>query len=163
MGGVIQTRGGANLKRLERYKDKIDKHKVMIFYYKIAWMHLCNKQPDKCIDYLQRIIEMTSDSLKKDIQVYTRLMFLMAHYELENFNFLPSVLKNYHRFFLKAELKNQVIANLFSFFKEVLKKPIPERKEVVHKYLITLKALKNNKYEKRALLYLDGIAWLESL
>lgn len=92
------------LKRLERYTDKIDKHRVMVFHYKIAWMHLGNKQADKCIDYLQMIIDLTNESLKNDIQVYTRLMFLMAHYELENFSFLASALKNYQRFLRKWNL-----------------------------------------------------------
>jgi len=151
------------LKRLERYTDKVDKHKIMIFYYKIAWMHLGNKQADKCIDYLQMIIDLTNHSLKNDIQVYTRLMFLMAHYELENFDLLPSIIKNYQRFFKKVEFNNQVIANILNFFKEVLRKPVSERREVIQKYLLVLKSLESNKYEKRAFLYLDCIGWLESL
>lgn len=151
------------LKRLERYKGKIDKHKEMIFYYKIAWMHLGNKQAAQCIDYLQIIIDMTNDSLRNDIQVYTRLMFLMAHYELENFSFLNSAIKNYSRFFKKLEFDNQVTTQLLLFFKEAVKKPVNERKKVVKKYLEILKDLKKNKYEKRAFLYLDAITWLKSL
>ena len=66
------------LARLDRYKDALDKHKVMIFYFKIAWMHLGNNEPDKSIKYLNYILDMTNVSLRTDIQAYARLMFLMV-------------------------------------------------------------------------------------
>ncbi len=150
------------LARLERYKDILDKHKVMIFYYKIAWMYLANGQPGKSIKYLNYILDMTNVSLRTDIQAYARLMFLMVHYELENYNLLPSLIRNYHSFFTKKDLDNKVQSCFLQFFKEIINAPILDRKPVMKKFLNKLQDLENNKYEQRAFLYLDSITWLQA-
>lgn len=150
------------LARLDRYRDILDAHKVMIFYYKIAWMYLGNNQPDKAIEYLNYILDMTNASLRSDIQAYARLMFLMVHYELENYNFLPSLIRNYSSFFTKKNLDNKVQTCFLQFFKAIINTPILERKTVMTKYLNDLLVLESNQYEKRAFLYLDCISWLKS-
>lgn len=150
------------LSRLERYKSKLDEHKVMIFHYKIAWMYLANAQPDKAVYYLQSIINMTNISLRKDIQAYARILFMMTHFDLGNESLLNSMLRSYKRFFEKNEIKNKVQLQLFSFFNEIAKAPILERKEIMKQHLAELKKLQTSKYEKRAFLYLDSISWLES-
>ena len=150
------------LSRLERYKTKLDEHKVMIFHYKIAWMYIGNAQPDKSIKYLQSIINMTNISLRKDIQAYARLLFLMAHYDLGNNEILPSILRSYKSFFEKHEIKNKVQLLIFSFFKEISNAPLLEVIDIQKKYLKELKVLENNKFEKRAFLYLDSVSWFES-
>lgn len=150
------------LSRLKRYKTKLDEHKVMIFHYKIAWMYIGNAEPEKSIKYLQSIINMTDITLRKDIQAYARLMFLMAHYDLGNMELLPTILRSYKNFFNKHEIKNKVQILLFSFFKEITNSPIFDQKDVQKKYLKELKKLENNKFEKRAFLYLDSVSWVES-
>jgi len=150
------------LSRLERYKDKLDKHKVMIFYYKIAWMHFGNNEPSKSIKYLNHILDMTNVSLRSDIQAYARLMFLMVHYELDNSTLLSSLIRSYSAFFTKKNLDNKVQTCFLKFFKTIIKTPEFERKDVMKKYLIELETLEANKYEQRAFLYLDCISWLYS-
>ncbi len=150
------------LARLDRYKDILDTHKVMIFYYKIGWMYLGNNQPDKAIKYLNYILDMTNASLRSDIQAYARLMFLMVHFELENYKFLPSLIRSYSTYFSKKNLDNKVQTCFLQFFKEIINTPIFERKEVMIKYLSKLKVLESNRYEQRAFLYLDCISWLKA-
>jgi len=150
------------LARLERYKNSMDTHKVMIFYFKIAWMYLGNQQSDKAIVYLNYILDMTSASLRSDIQAYARLMLLMVHFELENYKLLPSLIRNYSVFFTKKNLDNKVQTCFLQFFKEIIKAPILERKQVMTKYLKKLQTLENNQYEQRAFLYLDCVSWLKA-
>jgi len=150
------------LSRLDRYKSKLDEHKVMIFHFKIAWMYIGNNEPGKSIAYLQSIINMSNITLRKDIQAYARLMFLMAHYDLENDELLPSIIRSYQKFFEKHKITNKVQNLIFAFFKEIMKAPLLNRKDIQKKYLKELKLLENNKYEKRAFLYLDAVSWLES-
>ncbi len=150
------------LARLGRYKDKLDKHKVMIFYYKIAWMYLGNGEPAKSIIYLNYIIDMTNVSLRSDIQAYARLMFLMVHYELENEELLISLIRNYQAYFTKKNLNNKVQTCFLQFFKTIINTPLLQRKDTMRKYLIILQDLEANKYEQRAFLYLDSISWLQA-
>ncbi len=150
------------LARLDRYKDILDTHKVMIFYYKIAWMYLGNRQPDKAIKYLNYILDMTNASLRSDIQAYARLMFLMVHFELEHYELLPSLIRTYSTYFTKKNMDNKVQTCFLQFFKEIIKAPIFERKPVMIKFLEKLQVLENNQYEQRAFLYLDSISWLKA-
>ncbi|HMP30670.1 MAG TPA: hypothetical protein PKD85_13780, partial [Saprospiraceae bacterium] len=39
------------LKRIARYKDMLDGHRIMVFYFKFAWLYLMAKQPSKAVDY----------------------------------------------------------------------------------------------------------------
>lgn len=150
------------LARLDRYQDILDHHKGMIFYYKIAWMYLGNNEPSKAIKYLNYILDMTNISLRTDIQAYARLMFLMVHYELENYKFLPSLIRNYQVFFTKKNLDNKVQTCFLQFFKEIINAPLYERKGVMKNFLGKLQILETNQYEKRAFLYLDCISWLRA-
>jgi len=53
-----------------------------------------------CIDYLQRIINDQMD-MRNDLQCYARVLHLMAHYELKNFELMESLTKSVYRFMAK--------------------------------------------------------------
>ena len=105
---------------------------------------------------------MTKVSLRSDIQAYTRLMFLMVHYDMGNFNLLPSLVRTYHAYFIRKKLENKVQLSLLQFFKIAGNTPILERKPLMINFLEKLQTLESNLYEKRAFLYLDCIGWLRA-
>ncbi|HKZ66832.1 MAG TPA: hypothetical protein VJ111_10770, partial [Chitinophagaceae bacterium] len=70
---------------LKEYGLYLDTHRVLIFYYKIACLYFGSGDNEKAIDYLNRIINQKSD-LRSDLQCYARLLHLIAHYELGNFD-----------------------------------------------------------------------------
>jgi len=150
------------LRRLSKYENYLDEHKVMIFYYKIAWIYLGNQQPEKSITYLQEIINMTDKSLRLDIQAYARLMFLMAHFDLENEEIIPSFIRKFEYFKKKSNITSTSQAQLLQFFKDYIKAPLGSRKEIMRSHLAKLEELAENPYEKRNFLYLDTISWLRS-
>ena len=69
--------------KLENYHLFIDHHRVLVLNYKIAMLYFGSGDFNRCIDYLQRIINDKTD-LRYDLQCYARLVHLMAHYELGN-------------------------------------------------------------------------------
>jgi len=150
------------LKRLTRYSSKLDEHKIMLFYYKVAWIFLANGQASQAMKYLNQIINMSKNSLRSDIQVYARLMFLIAHYELENFSFIKSLVDNYGSFIDKLEIKNQSQIQFLQFFREVYNAPLLDRKTIMKKHLKALRLLRNDTFEKWGFVYLDSIQWMES-
>lgn len=156
---LIQQR---TLRRLERYKHKIDEHKVMIFYYKIAWMYIGNKMPGKSIPYLQEIINQSNKSLRSDIQAYARILFLIAHTDLGNDFIMPSMITNFKRYFSKNNIDHQAQFKFLNFFRKYYKANPDERQTLIKKYLLEFKQLNKSKFEKRAFLYLDIIPWMEA-
>jgi hypothetical protein len=153
---------GRTLSRLERYRLKLDEHKIMVLYYKIAWMYLANGQPEKATPYLHDIISMTNITLRIDIQAYARLLCLMAHHDMDNSELIKSMLRSYANFFKKNKLNNPVQHTMLRFFKEIINTPILDKKQIMQSYLDQLNELSNDKYAKRAFLYLDSSIWLQS-
>lgn len=150
------------LRRIRRYRDKLDAHRIMVFYFKIAWMYLGAGRPDRCIDYLNKITELDLESLREDIQCYARLMLLIAHYELESYDVITYLLKQVQNFFEKVNEINDVQKRTLRLFKELVKAPLGERTQIMQKCLDDLRILEQEQYAQRAFLYLDVTSWLEA-
>src|SRR5690606_16432927 len=69
--------------KMAEYDLFLDKHRIMVITYKIAMLYYLSGDYSTSIDYLQKIINDSSE-LRTDLQCYSRLMHLLAHYELGN-------------------------------------------------------------------------------
>lgn len=151
------------LRRIKRYKEKLDFHRILVFYYKIAWMHLGNKNPNKTLDYLNKIIHADSvENLRSDIQAYSRIMFLMAHYDAENYEIMDYLVKNAKQAIRKIQQKDELVDVSLEFFRKITKLPLGDRRSVLKTFKNDLEAIKQKPYEKRAFIYLDITSWVES-
>ena len=72
--------------KLKEYELYLDRHRVLVFYYKIACLYFGSGHNEKAIHYLNKIINQKTN-LRTDLQCYARLLHLIAHYELGNFEF----------------------------------------------------------------------------
>ena len=115
----------------------------------------------RCIDYLQRIINDNVD-LRYDIQCYARLLHLLAHYELENFDIMDSLIKSVYRYMTKMETITVIEEEIFKFLRASFKLTRRELKPELEKLLQKIKHLEKSRFETRSLAYLDIISWLES-
>lgn len=149
------------LKRLKRYDMNLDQHKVMVLHYKIAWMYICAQKTTKALPYLEGIIDMQRKSLREDIQSYARLLHLMALYDLEDYEAILNKLRKYQYYFQQAKEINQLQKTAFKYFQKVSKAPILEKNELHRTFLKELAEIKQDKFEKRAFIYLDIVYWIE--
>jgi hypothetical protein len=147
--------------KLKEYELYLDRHRILVFYYKIASLYFGSGNCSRAIDYLNKIINWKVD-LRTDLQCYSRLLHLIAHYELGNFDLLEYLIKSVYRFMARMENMSVVEEEMFRFlrqsFKISAKNIIPE----MEKLLLKLKKHENNRLETRAFLYLDVVSWLES-
>ena len=150
------------LRRIQRHRDVLDEHKVMVLYFKIAWMFFGAGDYGDTVKYLQYIINMTTVSLRDDIQTYSRILHLMAHYNLRNFDLIPFLNNQYLRFFEKIEEKNQFQNLCFNMFRTLNKQPVAEHSTVFTEYRDYFKKLEEDEFEKRAFLYLEIIPWIDT-
>jgi tetratricopeptide (TPR) repeat protein len=148
-------------KMLKEYGLFLDTHRVMVFYYKIACLYFGSGDNEKAIDYLNRIINQKSD-LRSDLQCYARLLRLIAHYELGNFDLLEYLTKSVYRFMSKMENLSKVEEEMFTFLRRSFRVSAHALKPEFEKLLAKLKKYERNQLETRAFTYLDVISWLES-
>lgn len=151
----------STLKRIQRYKSKLDAHRILVFYFKIAWMHLMAGDHATSIKYLNLIFQMEVGSLREDIQGYSQLMFLMAHYDAGNYDIMDYLIKGTKQFFNHMEEKTKLQVATIKFFQKVVKVPISDRKKLMSLFMQELIELETDVFEKRSILYLDIKAWLK--
>ena len=147
--------------KLESYHLFIDRHRVLVLNYKIAMLCFGSGNYNRCIDYLQRIINDKTD-LRYDLQCYARLVHLMAHYELGNDMLMESLTKSVYRFMAKMDNLTVVEEAMFKFLRQSISLSPRQLKPEMEKFLFDVKHLEKNRFETRAFAYLDIISWVES-
>lgn len=146
---------------LDAYALYLDRHRVLVFYYKIASLYFGSGDYETTIDYLNKIINWKVD-LRTDLQCYARLLHLIAHYELGNEEILEYLTKSVYRFMAKMQNGSVVEEEIFRFIRHSLRLSSRQLKPEFEKLLHKLKQLEKNHTEARAFAYLDIISWLES-
>ncbi|HKP32944.1 MAG TPA: hypothetical protein VJT83_09460 [Chitinophagaceae bacterium] len=147
--------------KLKEFELYLDRHRVLVFYYKIASLYFGAGEYEKSIDYLNKIINWKVD-LRTDLQCYSRLLHLIAHYELGNYDLLEYLAKSVYRFMAKMENLNMVEEEIFIFLRKSVHMPGAKLKNEFKTLLEKLKQQEHNPYATRAFVYLDIISWLES-
>jgi tetratricopeptide (TPR) repeat protein len=146
---------------LQQYNLLIDRHRILVFNYKIACLYFGSGDYSTCIDYLQRIINDSID-LRYDLQCYARLLHLMAHYEMGNFDIIEHLVKSVYRFMAKMKNFTVVEAEMFKFLKHAVKTGKGDLKIALEEFLNKIKKFEKNRFETRSFVYMDVISWLES-
>lgn len=147
--------------KLEEYKLHLDRHRILVFYYKIASLYFGSGDNDKAIDYLNKIINWKVD-LRTDLQCYARLLHLIAHYELGNYNLLEYLIKSVYRFMGKMKNLSVVEEDIFSFIKQSFSLSASQMIPAFQQLKTKLEKHKGKPLETRSFMYLDILAWLES-
>ncbi|HVU98281.1 MAG TPA: hypothetical protein VHE34_23820 [Puia sp.] len=147
--------------KLAEYDLFIDRHRILVLNYKIASMYFGAGDYGTCIDYLQRIINDQQD-LRNDLQCYARVLHLMAHYELKNFDLMESLTKSVYRFMAKRERLTRVEEEMFRFLRTSFQTSRAGLRAEFEKFLGKIKHFEGNRYEARAFAYLDLVSWVES-
>ncbi len=147
---------------IKLYENQLDLHKIHILYYKIAALYLCNGEPGKAVDYLNLIINLKAGHLREDIQAYARLLFLMAHYDLDNQDIMEYLTTSTARFLAKLKDKNRLEGACLHFFKQAMYKNTKERLVLLRELKETLRGLNEDPFERRGFVYLDMTIWIDS-
>ncbi len=139
-----------------------DHHRVMVFYYRIACLYFGSGDNDSAITYLNKIINQKNPDYRADIQAFSRILNLIAHYELGNSQLVEYQIKSVYRFLSKMEDLGAVQREIFRFLRRVPRMQESQMKEEFINLKEKLENLEHDPYEKRPFLYLDIISWLES-
>jgi hypothetical protein len=147
--------------QLKEFSIYLDHHRVLVFYYKIASLYFGAGDYGTAVDYLNKIINWKVD-LRNDLQCYARLLHLISHYELGNFQLLEYLIKSVYRFMAKMQNLSLVEEEMFKFLRKSFYLSAKKLQPEFEKLLDIIKQLEKSKFETRAFAYLDIISWLES-
>jgi len=146
---------------LNKYSDLLDQHRILIFYFKIAYVYFGMKEYEKCLDYLDEILDLKVAYLREDLQAYARILLLLTHYELDNLLLLNSLIKSTHRFLNKLKELTEVQKETLRLFRTLVQLPKNEHREELEIFKEKMKVLREDEFEKRSFIYLDVYQWVE--
>lgn len=147
---------------INKHKDRLDAHHIMILYYKIASLYFGNGDNKNCILYLKKIINNKNLKMREDLMCFARVLSLVAHYEAGMDYHLELQLKSTYKFLLKMNDLHAVQKEMIKFLRNLGNIYPNELRNEFQKLYNELKKYENHPYEKRAFLYLDILSWLES-
>ena len=147
---------------INKHRDRIDEHHVMVLYYKIACLYFGTGDNKTCIAYLKRIINNKNLKMREDLMCFARVLSLVAHYEAGMDYHLEVQLKSTYKFLLKMNDLHAVQKEMIKFLRSLGDIYPHELKGAFQQLYDRLKVYENHPYEKRAFLYLDILSWLES-
>ena len=147
---------------IDKHKDRIDEHHIMLLYYKIACLYFGIGDNKTCIQYLKKIINNKNLKMREDLMCFARVLSLVAHYEAGMDYHLEVQLKSTYKFLLKMDDLHEVQKEMIKFLRNLGSIYPSELRSEFQKLHTELKKYEDHPYEKRAFLYLDIISWLES-
>jgi hypothetical protein len=148
--------------RIKEYGDYLDRHRVLVLYYKVACLYFGSGDMGRTIEYLNRIINLNAGNLREDIQCYARILHLIAHYELRHYDLLEYLVLSVYRFLAKMENLNGVQQEILRFLRQELYSNPENLLRAFRQLHARLLKLRDMPYERRSFLYLDIISWLEA-
>lgn len=147
--------------KLEAYEIHMDRHRVLVFYYKIACLLFGSGDNEGAIEYLNKIIHWKVD-LRTDLQCYARLLHLIAHFELGHEELLEYLVKSVYRFMAKMQNLSVVEEEVFKFLRKSFFLKPTQIRSAFGALRDKLERYEENPLESRSFMYLDIISWLDS-
>lgn len=147
---------------IDKRGDMLLQHYKMLLNYKVACLYFGCQDYDNCIKYLQKIISVKDPKFRRDLQVFSRILNLIASYESGNDESLDKQIRSVYTFVAKTNDMHAVQKAIINFLRRLPHVYAGDIKAELTTLYNELKPLENDPYQRRPFFYLDIISWLES-
>jgi len=135
----------------------------MLFYYNISGVYFGNGDLKNALKYINWVLNETDAKLRADVFSFARLVNLIIHYELGNYDLLEYTIKSTKRYVTKNQRNYKFESVFLKDIRKLIK--IKNADDIIKTFISfkkdLLETLKDD-YEKSALEYFNFIAWLDS-
>ncbi len=149
-------------RRTRLFADHTDPHRILLFDYKIAYLHFGRGDFGAALERLNHIIHLQSGHLREDLHFNARLLHLICHYELGNFDLLEYLISALQRMFDRSPDLGQLHRATLQFLQVLLRTPISEQRKCFLRFKHEAEQYAASPYEKKTALYLNVPGWIES-
>ncbi|MCB0478368.1 MAG: hypothetical protein KDC84_09405 [Crocinitomicaceae bacterium] len=146
----------------EELKDIINKEKEINIYFNKAYAYFGVGEYKKALSIVNIMINDNEQMLRQDLYSFSRVLNIMIHFELENYDFLEYVTKSTSRYLGKQD-KDFTIETVFvKMISKIMKKGEENKNEILALLKKEMEELFQNKKERIILDYIDIESWVES-
>lgn len=150
-------------KALLKYKDKILIDIELSIRYYFVKCRLEEKNYTKALKAVNELMHHPFLDKRADYECYSKILNLIIHYELKNYDLLKYLLVNTYRYLIKNERLFKVELLILEFIRKL---PNVNNEDDLKFMFISMgkkfALLKEDKYEKNAFEYFDFLKWINS-
>lgn len=151
----------ANLSFLNENWDYLPSDYKGCLALKIAQSLMFEKEPDKALNWVERILNDEKSYPMESLVCYARMLQLMLQVDLENFFLLESLNRSAYRFVVKKDKLYPLEKSFFKYFNKIAKNHQFDLDQNLDKLAREMKIIMHNKFDKRFEVGLDLLGWLE--
>lgn len=150
-------------KKTVSIKDKLSKEQELLFLYHKAYSFFGVGEYKKALSYLIEVLNDNEQNLRQDIYSFSRLLNLIIHFELENYDYLEYVIKSTNRYLSKYEKDYKIEDVLIKNIRRLAKAPNNiAQLEIFENMKKEVEKLLQDHQEQVLLEYFNISAWINS-
>jgi hypothetical protein len=117
----------------------------------------------KALFWTNKFLNHPRTNLRTDLQAGMRLINLLIHYELGNFDLIEYHLKSAYRYIYKQERMHHYERRFLGFFKDTLAATdAPTQREIMFQFREDILEIMKDPFEERASQVFNVVAWLDA-
>ncbi|MBX7043995.1 MAG: hypothetical protein K1X85_13950 [Ignavibacteria bacterium] len=148
---------------LKTYKEKINKESEVLFDYNVAYLYFGKSDLDNSLKWINRIINNKELTIREDIQCFARILNIIVHYELGNYDLIEYIVKSTRRYLSSKNTLNKFELAVLSHIKKLINtKTDKEKSGIYEDWKHELESMSADFLEIKALEYFDFISWIDS-
>ena len=150
--------------REQRFVKIISPENTIIAYFNISYLYFIMRKYDQAKKWSNKLFDIPELRSKKDIYSMARVINLLVHYELGNFDLLEHNLRSTYQLLGRHERLFLTEKLMINFIKKILSST-PDKETLQNMFQKMAKEVKgiwNDPNEKIALEYFDLISWIKS-
>lgn len=110
-------------RQIERFQELLDPHRAILFYYKFAYAQFALQNYAQCLLRLNKILSYSDSFLRSDVRNAVRLLQIICHIELENFDVANHLITSCKRSFAQRPDVSPLQEMLLTFLDRLSKMP----------------------------------------
>jgi hypothetical protein len=149
-------------KMLDEYSNDIHKNSVFEISFNMALAHFTVNNYDSTLSWLAEIINSYDLKYREDLYLASRILALIAHYELRNVVLLYNLIASTNRYLKNKKLLNGIESALLQLLKSTAITDDETKKEKLIEFKNTVLQLRHEPVNGKILHSIDLLAWAES-
>ncbi|MEP7146932.1 MAG: hypothetical protein ABI792_07970 [bacterium] len=147
---------------LEKFKDKINKESEVLFAYNISYLFFGLGDYDSSLKWINIIINDKELNIREDIQCFARILNLLIHYELGNYDLIEYIIKSTRRYLSNKNKLNKFELIVLNYIRKLINANTKDDKIFIYReWKKELNAISDDLLEIKAFEYFDFISWLD--
>ena len=150
-------------KQLLKLRGKVSKEMEIQLTYNKAVSYFGVGEFKTSLQYINEVLNDNEQNLRQDIYSFSRLINLLVHYELENYDFLDYVIRSTNRYLSRHDRDYKIETLCIKHIRKLSKSHLEvNRMEIFETMRQEVSDLLEDHHERVVLEYFDIVAWIDS-